>query len=271
MRHSQVNYVKNLRFACTLPRKIIIGTHHKTGTAWLRSVFKTICDCHSLVFFAGSQENLRDGFDVFFQPHSIFQFDAFKVPFFGLHMIRDPRDVIISGCFYHQRSDEKWLHKSMKQFQGLSYQEKINSYSNIDDQILFEMENGGKYTIDRMLEWNYNMPDFFEVKYEDLIEDHDLALFHRIFTFLGFPGEAIPTLLGIAYSASLFSGQPRPSIHVRSGKTGQWENYFKSFHKKRFLQLFGDALIRLGYEENDNWARDSQRVKGSSWSLVIGH
>jgi len=33
----------------------------------------------------------------------------------------------------------------------------------------------------------------------------------------------------------------------------QWQEYLRSYYSARFLELFGYALIGLGYEENDDW------------------
>ena len=245
--------VPNLELGCEIPYKILVGTHHKTGTAWLSSIFKSICNYHSLIYYEGKQDNLPEQFDLFFQDHSKFDFSSWKTPFRGVHMIRDPRDVIVSGCFYHKKSREEWLHKPRKEFNGLTYQQKINSYSDINDQILFEMENVGKGNIDDMLNWNYIHPSFYEIKYEDLIEDTNLMLFHEIFNFLEFPGKVIPSLLAISYNNSLFSGKLQQSVHIRSGKKSQWKQYFKQIHKERFWDLFNNALIKLGYEQDHNW------------------
>jgi hypothetical protein len=42
-------------------------------------------------------------------------------------VIRDPRDVIVSGANYHCKADEPWLHIPEKRFGGLTYHQKINS------------------------------------------------------------------------------------------------------------------------------------------------
>ena len=110
------------------------------------------------------------------------------------------------------------------------------------------MENTAAITINDIREWDYNNSNFLEIKYENLIEDNNLALFYQIFVFLGFPENFIPNLLEIAHKNSIFSGKVKKSIHVRSGKKNQWEEFFKEQHKKRFLELFGDILIKLGYE-----------------------
>lgn len=244
----------NLKSGCELSNKVLIGTHHKTGTVWLHSIFHAICRYHSLIYYRGKQDGTPAQYDVFLQNKSMFDLDNIGVPYRGIHLIRDPRDVIISGCFYHRKSTEPWLHRSRKDLQGLTYHQKINSYENIDDQIIFEMGMAGRNNIRDMLNWDYSRSCFFELKYENLIEDIDLTLFHELFVFLGFPGSVIPSLLAIAYNKSLFSGQHSKSIHIRSGTVNQWKKYFKPIHKDRFLELYGDTLIRLGYEKDDNWA-----------------
>ncbi len=196
-------------------------------------------------------------FDIFLEHHSRFDLSQLNVEYRGLHLIRDPRDMIVSGCFYHQEAKEKWLHAKIEEYGGLTYQEKINSYATLDEQIMFEMEHSKLFgvNIPNMLAWSYTNPRFIEVKYEDLIVDENLMLFQRIFSFLGFPGRIIPQILRIAYDKSLFSGKVRKSDHGRSGEAGQWKKYFKSTHRTRFLELFGDVLMRLRYEESDDWAR----------------
>lgn len=249
---------KSIAIDVSLPNKILVGTHHKTGTAWMMNIFRRISYFHSLVYFQGKQEEIPDEYDIFFQDHSYFDFEALSEPYRGAHLIRDPRDVIISGCFYHQKSGENWLHLSRSDLGGMTYQEKINSYSDVDDQIMFEMEHAGKRTIEEMVDWNYSNPNIFELKYEDLIRDKELSLFHDLFIFLRFPGEAIPGLLEIAYRNSLFSGNLERSSHIRSGKTGQWKDFFTEDHKTRFLDLFPDTLIELGYEKDHTWAVNNE-------------
>ncbi len=237
-----------------LPYNILVGTHHKTGTLWMQGIFRNICRQFHLTYFQGEQENLPDHFDVFMQNHSKFDFNSLPRNYRGIHIIRDPRDRIVSGAFYHQKSKEEWLHRPFERFDGMTYQEKINSFEHFDNKLMFEMENSGRWGNEEMFSWDYENPNFLNIKYEELIEDEDLFLFHKIFNFLGFPGKAIPAVLQCAYDNSLFSGNVKKSLHVRSGASKQWQTYFKPRHKKRFVELFDDALIRLGYEEDNSWA-----------------
>ncbi|NES68489.1 MAG: sulfotransferase domain-containing protein [Okeania sp. SIO2D1] len=110
------------------------------------------------------------------------------------------------------------------------------------------MENAARNIIEDIKSWNYDNPDFIEIKYEDLIQDTNLILFREIFQFLGFKERVIPSLLKIAYRKSLFSGQVSNNQHIRSGKKQQWQEYFKPIHEAKFVNLFDDVLSKLNYQ-----------------------
>jgi hypothetical protein len=46
---------------------------------------------------------------------------------------------------------------------------------------------------------------------------------------------------------------PERSRTFRSGKTGEWRKYFNEQHKRCFKDVAGDLLVRLGYEQNNDW------------------
>lgn len=237
---------------------VFIGTHHKAGTNWLASVFRAIARSEGLNMLEGEQAEDLSGVDILFQDHSVFDFTALGASR-GLHMIRDPRDVIVSGCYYHQHADEEWLHIKRRRYGDRSYAEAINSYSSMEDRLRFEMEHIGVLTLQDMAHWDYRQSNIFEVKYEDLIEDRDMQLFGQLFAFLRKDDSAlahcnIEKLLGIARQKSLFSGEVQASNHVRSGKVRQWPEYFTPALSQRFLQLYGDLLQDLGYEADNGWA-----------------
>ena len=226
---------------------ILIGTHHKTGTKWLFDVFKQICEVKKVEFFNGPQRKAPKTCAVLFQDQSQFDLAALPGSFRGLHMIRDPRDVIVSGAFYHRHSHESWLKKRRWCFGLRTYQEALNKCASDEAALRFEMEQAAGDTIRNMLAWNYTDPRFFEVRYEDLIQDESLELFRRIFTFLGYADIEMPELLRIAQNNSLFSDRVSNPGHVRSGAPAQWTQHFTPALKARFTELYGDALERLGY------------------------
>lgn len=232
-----------------LRNRVLVGTHHKTGTVWFTSVFRALSGQLGLELVYADREHPDPGgrWDIFVSGHSRFggiESRACR----GVHVIRDPRDMIVSATHYHQTSDEPWLHEAKEEFGGLTYQEKILSYGSFGDRMLFEMEHASFFDISEMVKVEKSGDDrFMAVKYEEMIEDHSLGRFEEMFEFLGFQGPALGWCLVSAYRNSLFSGGV-DSAHVRSGKAAQWPEYFAPVHEKRFEELFGDALVRLGYE-----------------------
>ncbi len=236
---------------------IVVGTHHKTGTEWMGDVFRTISHLMQFKFYNGVQPSLGAGDQIFLQVDSAFNLPKLP-PYRGLHIIRDPRDVIISGAAFHEKTaEEEWLLEPKGEFGEMSYQEKLRSLDSLHDKLVFEMNGRGKKTIHQMTAWNYRNENFYEVKYEDLVVDHDLALFSRIFLFLGLSGAILPICLDVAWSRSIFSGALRKhGVHIRSGRPQQWRSVFTKRLARQFHELFGDALIRLGYETDQSWVDD---------------
>jgi hypothetical protein len=243
-------------------KKILIATHHKTGCVWMTRIFRSIAQKYGLKMFEHAP-NPEQPWDIFVEGNSQFDFDALPADLLGLHIIRDPRDVIVSGAFYREKSDESWLHEPNKQYGNMTYQQKIKSLPTVEEKMTFEMEHVGQYTIENMCRWNYQDPRFFETKYEELIADESLFIFHQVFAFLEFPSAMLPALLQIAFDNSLYSGKVQKGGHVRSGKSNQWKQYFTPRLAERFVQLFGDVLIDLGYELDNNWM--SGVSKSHSW------
>ena len=217
------------------------------------NIFRQISDRFGLTYVGRTHEDPAPPgpYDIFHNKHSVFDFPRLGT-FRGLHVIRDPRDQIVSSTFYHEKSDEPWLHVKREEFGGMTYQEKMSSFSSFDDKLLFEMEHAANENITRMKEFDYSDDRFINARYEDLIEDNGLKRFEQIFKFLGFRGGAVGWCLVVSYRNSLFSGTVS-SKHVRSGKSKQWPEYFKPIHKKRFEELFGDVLEQLGYSQDEQW------------------
>jgi hypothetical protein len=234
---------------------VLVGTHHKTGTVWMKQVFEAVARECGQPFFLGEQRDLPPGTVVFFQEHSRFEPGRLGSPYRGLHLIRDPRDVVISAAHYHLSAHEPWLDRRRLRFFGRTYRQMLARRTTPADRIRFEMWHVSQRVIRAMAAWDDADPHFLTVKYEDLIQDTGLVLFRRIFGFLGYPEHKLERLCGIAREKSLFSGQVQPSTHVRSGAPGQWRAVFDRELAREFHARFGAALIRLGYEPDDGWCQ----------------
>ncbi|MCC0175945.1 sulfotransferase domain-containing protein [Waterburya agarophytonicola K14] len=238
-------------------KKLIVHCcYHKVGTAWFIRILRSIARYYGLNFQNSIQSDLRRDTDIFMEYMS--RVDVAKLPdYIGSHMIRDPRDIIISGYFYHLWTKEEWAHIPRKNLKNLTYQQYLHSF-NREEGLLAEMRGTSQETIEEMSRWNYNNPHFIEFKYEDLITNES-AVFAKIFRHYGFNEEAIQNCLGIADKFS-FKNQSRrkkgivnQKSHLRSGRTGEWREIFGDRHKQEFKQIFGDVLIKLGYETNNDW------------------
>jgi Sulfotransferase domain len=240
---------------------IVVCTHHKTGSVWMANIFRAIKRQEKLHLHAKAQVDLPPETDIFLQDHSKVDLKALQTRFpkrgvRAVHVIRDPRDVVISGCFYHVKTVEKWANNPKKDYGGKSYKQAINSLATDHEKLLFEMDHAAGKTIREMLAWDYTQKDLsFEARYEDLIADREMKLFRPMMGFLGFEGERLDMALKFVAELSLFGGAAGsdPADHIRSGESRQWVNVFTPELKAAFTERFPGALQRLGYEAGDSW------------------
>jgi len=241
---------------------VIVATHHKTGTVWMRSVFLRIAKKLGVPFLfieqlSGTDPAALVAPSIIFDNHAAFHNCRWllKRPDSRIiHLIRDPRDVIISGMAYHRTASEPWLLRPRQSFGGLTYQEKINSLPDDQARYIFEMHNSANKTIRAMKKWNYKRKNSFECRYEDLIKDTNMEIFTSALLCLGFEGEELDICRKIFKRNSLFGkAKPNKSHHIRSGDPRQWMHTFNPLLAKEFVAQFGDVLIELGYEPDNAW------------------
>lgn len=243
------------------PPLIVVCTHHKTGSVWMANIFRAIKRHEKLNLHTKSQAELPQEADIFLQDHSKVDLKALKARFpkrgvRAVHVIRDPRDVIISGAFYHVKTVEKWANNPKKEYGGKSYRQAISALPTDHEKLVFEMDHTGGKTIREMAAWDYAMKDTcFEAKYEDLIIDRDLKIFTPMMQFLGFEGPRLEMALKFVRELSLFGGAAGsdPADHIRSGEGRQWVRTFTPELKAAFKERFPDALQKLGYEAGADW------------------
>jgi len=254
------------------PRFLAVGTHHKTGTVWMRRTFRKFVDDHGIptVRMNGPEHisnlpeegpalcvNWQSRFPAELWEHAEVRF---------LHMIRDPRDVLISGARYHLTAplgNEKWLGRPRDQFGGKSYQEALNALPTRREQLLFEMAGKHAESLAEMLDWPYGHERAVDLRYEDMIFDEDCALFREALESMGVAGFDIDGLVGYYWRHSLFGGLAEKdgktasvASHIRSGKVAQWRETLPREVAEIYADRHGEALIRLGYATDHSWVRD---------------
>ncbi len=247
-----------------LPDPIIHSCYHKVGTVWFLRIFRKLSWRYGLTFAKG-QRGEADGSngplfvpsaDLTLDQHSRLVFED-QMTFRGSHMIRDPRDVIVSGYRYHLWTEEDWVHKTQDHWGGVSYQEYLNSMSE-EDGLIVELRRMARSQGERMAEWDYDDPRFFEIRYEEIIGNEPEVL-TELLVHYGFPDGVLEEAVALADTASFHNvaardvGAVEESSHLRSGRPGQWRDMFTDRVIEVARSELSDVLIATGYETSSDW------------------
>jgi hypothetical protein len=268
--------------------------HHKGATTWVRYLIERICNLRGdrwAVFDNPSQfsddllgtiaERCLD-FVAYTNANRRFLTDL--PPFRGFHLVRDPRDILVSAYFSHRNShpvgDWKELEGHRQRLQELS----------IEDGLLAEMEFSAGVFED-IESWDYNQPNVLELKFEDLVENPYRTMLEA-FAFLGMISDESATtrsflILALHEATGFLEGRMKGRLralghlkevpaevllatihqkrfskltqgrrrgeeavgsHYRKGLPGDWRNHFSLTLEAKFTERYGDLLGRLGYD-----------------------
>lgn len=229
-------------------RLIVHKTHHKAGTVWFMGVLGRICRRFGWNFCT---ETKPPASGIWFNEKARpADFQRLQTEYVGSHMIRDPRDIVVSRYFYHLWCQEEWCLQPQKDLGGLSFQEKLQSLPQ-EDGIAFEIQTS-KGEFQGMLNWYGSDPRILELKYETVILNQEEE-FNRLFEHYGLTDEQINIAVRIAIQSSFQGRSKRPlgeekrGVHLRKGMPGDWKNHFTKKHTDLFQRLYPDLLVRLGY------------------------
>lgn len=232
---------------------LLHASHHKCGTVWFLSVLKDVAEHYGLAFEARRYgAGIADGTRVVMYEHPPQTLDGLP-PFRGSHIIRDPRDAIVSGYHYHLWSEEWWLHDPQESYGGVGFQDHLRSLS-MEQGLMAEIRWAATYGVREMTDWDYHDPRFLELRYEDAMRDKD-ATFDRLFRHYGFSPEAADKAVYIARRSSFdrvarrAAGTVKEGSHLRSGKAGQWREVLTQDHLDLLDHLTDNAPRRLGYDD----------------------
>jgi hypothetical protein len=226
----------------------------------------------------------------------------------GFHVIRDPRDIIVSGYFSHRNSrpadhpqPEAWGLPHIAE-----HRERLQAASK-EEGLLLEMDFARGTLLD-LAQWNYGRPEILELRLEDL-SARPYDGFVRVFQHLELLSDDEPAagreLLAVWLRRTLNRLSARPLLgalrrpmpatgeivlgavygnrfeaktkgrragaedthsHYRKGVAGDWVNHFTPAHSEAFKERFGDLVVKLGYEQDNDWGADerSPALAGSS-------
>ena len=184
------------------------------------------------------------------------RYDSYRITRF----IRDPRDLVVSGYFYHRRAAEDWCNTVSPDEEAFAIvngnvpaalRDSSHSYASllqsldVEEGLLAEIEFRKRH-FESMREWPTDDPDIRLFRYEDILEREAEAMW-EILTFLEFPWHA--ALLGglLAKRHSATSRRQSASTHVRDPRAGQWREHFTPRVEREFDSLYADLVTRYGY------------------------
>ncbi|MDK3016931.1 hypothetical protein [Pseudodonghicola flavimaris] len=253
-----------------MARLMCIATHHKGGTVWIKRVVRALSHAIDVPWIGlWSDRQLakvpEEGRAFLCNWNGRFPraiWDRSDVAF--LHLVRDPRDILLSGCGYHLSAPvkgEKFLHQPRADLGGATYQEHLNALADPAERLLFEMENKHAETLAEMRAWPWGDPRATELRYEALMADRDGTLFGRALTALGLKGAELAAGLKAFWDNSLFGGLSRAEArtgrlesHIASaGRLQRWRRELPRAVGEIYADRFGADLIALGYEKDTSW------------------
>lgn len=254
--------------------------YHKAMTVFFRKVFSDVASK-----YGWHQKHHRSRINDFYEDiekyrksgtTSIISINNKKIDldslptYIGTHIVRDPRDLLVSSYRYHLWCSEKWIKKPMdqarrdllcleelgltEQAKGKSYQELLNSVSKIEG---YKLElNSRRPAFQQMFDWNYANPRILEIRYENIFGNEE-EIFAKIFTHYGLPVSEVNQLRTIVNKHSFKSLKQKQATgkqqHAEVGSPSQWKTYLPLEIQQEFQKKYGKLLIKLGYEKNDSW------------------
>lgn len=165
-------------------------------------------------------------------------------------ILRDPRDVVVSHVHYVTEIEPDHIHHAYYTQVLKDFDQRLRtSILGLPDSEIPFPDICQRF--EPYISW-LDQPEVLCLRFEDFIQDREAALggIYDHAVRRGFPsalerGRAIQVL-----AASI---DPQRSPTFRSGKVGGWRNQFSPENKALFKEIAGDLLVRLGYEEEDQW------------------
>jgi hypothetical protein len=174
--------------------------------------------------------------------------------------VRDPRDLVVSGYFYHRRgaepwclevdpSEEKWLARRNRprpsaMRPGESLADTLQRLD-LEDGLLAELELRSRH-FDSMRDWPADDPRVRVWRYEEILgrEERvmrDLAAHYEL------PIQLRTLVRRNAVRYDVRHAMAGRSAHVRNPAAGQWREVFTPRVERAFMERWGDLLDRYGY------------------------
>jgi hypothetical protein len=258
-------------------QQIIIFGYHKAGTVLFEQIMREVGRHFglSIAKHFGMVSALDKTKDIVLLPHSLLAGDI-PWPYRAIRVVRDPRDIWVSGYLYHRRCQEgwclntnfdptppidyprvdfsfrhypeQWKRNYLAWLGGLSYQQ--NLLRRTEQQALdFELAGYTGRTLEAMRAWRLQGPHIMDVRLEDVAADFDSKM-RAIFSHLGFredERELAVRLAGSHDMARMDDATIARNPHIHSRQLSKWPNVLSPEQVAKFELHYGSLISSLGY------------------------
>lgn len=245
--------------------KLIHCSYHKNLTVYFKRVMHAMYN--RILFTSKGYHHFHSSLERFYEEHDQYRISSINNHLLDLdrlgdfritRFVRDPRDLVISGYFYHKRSAEKWcdvvgpdpqewtaLNKKLPEAMpsDMSYAQYLQNLS-LEEGLIAEIEFRERH-FDAMLNWPEDEKRIKVFRYEDIL-GNETETFRQIIEHYGLSHmeKWLAGKLAYRYSASNRKG----SKHIRNPKSNQWKEHFTPKVNAYFEERHHALLTRYGYD-----------------------
>lgn len=231
----------------------IIAMHHKCGSGFLSSVMSEIARYN--LWRQGSVDYLSSGEIELFQGELITISNCHygmipNIDLKGVHVFRDPRDLLVSAYYSHKYSHPIWP-------ELVSHRAALKQYD-ISKGLLLELDFSEEY-FKALREWDTSDRRFINIDMESMFDAFydqlkciwywlDCGTFNQKFI-----NNIIDKFSFEKVTGGRKLGEVDDFSHYRKGVPGEWITHFSDYMKKVFKERYGDLIIKYGYEISNDW------------------
>jgi hypothetical protein len=260
--------------------QILVFSYHKSGTTLFDRVMRSVAERFGLSIRVqyGMAHDIDRATDIVLLPHSLLGLGLAR-DYRAVRIIRDPRDIWVSGYLYHrhtaeawctntnfdprppityprvdfsmQHRPERWKRTWLSRLKGKSYQQNLLDRDQTEG-LAFELDGYTGCTLAAMQTWR-PLPGVLDVKLEDIARDFEGTM-HSVFSHLGFSMVEIETAVQLAATEDINrmdDAALKANMHIHSRTLSKWRMMLSETQVRDFERRYGGLILGLGYELHD--------------------